>query len=203
MAKTPPGDPDNSTAPRPSLDDPRHLVAAPANILNPADRRRQRHARLEMVRRWWAFEMPPDQVVRMGMTHFRVAASTVTALLRTVQGDMEEEANAADSTPFHIVRQQHRSRFLLVFSVAMQTGKLSTAERAARSLAQMDGVMVADEDAPKGNIPVAQQGARGLTDEDLLEILTSGSPRVVEVPFTVRGPDEAVDDEGEGEGADE
>lgn len=162
------------------------LVAAPTRSLSNQQRRDQKSQRLVMVRRWWSSGLEVDAIHRMCLVHFKVSGAAAKRLLHAVADQLDDEADAYEQIPAHHVRHRHRARFEDLYRVCLDNGSLAAAERCLRALAEIDGVFRPrhEEDNTRPVVPVHQQGARTLSNEDLARLLEEGGEVVIDVPFS-------------------
>lgn len=158
------------------------LVAMPSRKLSAAQRRHRQEARLAMIRQWWASGFPVAKVRRMARTIFQIKDDRAQALLEQVVQDIEDEAEIYEQIPAHIIKHRHRVRLEHFYRWCIAEGHPSPAERALRMLATMDGVFeVRTDDMPTLVVPISQQGARMLDDDELMKLLQSKGDQTVTV----------------------
>lgn len=136
-----------------------------------------------MIRRWWAAGLEVETIERMCSVHLQLTTRATNRLLRDAVELIELEADEYENLPDHHKRHRHRLRLENLLRVALEKGNLSVAHRCIRDLGHLDGSFkAADEDDP-GIVPLRQQGARRMTNEQLAQVLTTGKELIIEVPL--------------------
>lgn len=191
------------------------LVRLDPNALPRTDRVFQAEQRELMVRKWMAWGLPDDQVVRLAVAHFGVEPAAGRRMLRKVRLDLVNEARAVEAVPMEERRHADRIRVEHLFNLAREKNNLSVAARCAELLIRLNGTMPVREEIPLTPVPEAHQAARRLPIEELRAIVAQQRARMAAVPRAeaeeaeyAEYEDEPVDaddggDNDTGDGADE
>ena len=166
--------------------------------MNHSDLRYQKAMRLDRVRAWMSLALPHTQIVHLGLSGFGTSVAHLTALIKAVTKEFRTEAAEIETTPIHERRHADRLRLEGIMQLAVEGKKLDTALRAVGMLIKLNGTMpIRVDDA--AFVSDEAQGARGLSDDLIAEILASGRPLITDVPMLVVGDDQDAPPEGDDE----
>lgn len=191
------------------------LVRLDPNSLPRPDRVFQTEQREVMVRKWLAWGLPDDQIVRLAVAHFGAEPAAARRMMRKVRLDLVNEARAVEAVPVEERRHADRIRVEHLFNLAREKNNLNVAARMAELLIRLNGTMPVREEIPVTPVPEAHQAARRLPIEDLRAIVAQQRARMAAVPRAeeeapeyAEYEDEATsadggDDTGNGDDADE
>jgi hypothetical protein len=179
------------------------LVRLDPNALTRPDRVFQAEQREVMVRKWAAWGLPDDQVVRLAVAHFGIEPAAGRRMLRKVRLDLVNEARAVEAVPMEERRHADRVRVQHLFDLAREKNNLSVAARCAELLIRLNGTMPVREEIPVTPVPEAHQAARRLPIEELRSIVAQQRARMAAVPRAEEEAPEYAEYEDEPAGADE
>lgn len=158
------------------------LVRIDSTALTRTDRVFQTEQREVMVRKWLAWGLPDDQIVRLAVAHFGAEPSAARRMMRKVRLDLVNEARAVEAVPVEERRHADRLRVEHLFNLAREKNNLNVAARMAELLIRLNGTMPVREEIPVTPVPEAHQAARRLPIEDLRAIVAQQRARMAAVP---------------------